>query len=448
MAYDDDMSGRTVPQQPLASGPAPSRTPVPSPPQQEPYIPHRRGRHAAGSRYSRTEGSGAAGCSPYAAADAPYATPGEAYAPAGQPVAGNPAAEPARAGSRPGAVGPHAPRLPRRARHGFLSFLLWLAMVPVAGLIALRLLPLENASGRMVPELVSFVPLALAPTLVVVVLAALWRRRVLLVVSALALVVNGWWHAGYFMPTARVSSAATAAVAAQATTDDSYARVMTLNCLAGHASAADIVRVVREQHVEVLCLQEINDSMVSDLENAGIGELLPYHVISTGATSVSNGGRNGIWTLAPQDNVSRNLLPIETSSMPAVNVQIGSRTVRVVSVHPNSPTRGAQDLWNEGLSVIGSLSSYDHAYLIMGDFNSTWDHARFRDLLGDAFVDASQQSGQGFHMTYPSNSKIPSLIEIDHIVYAKSSGITVSSLEAVEISGSDHRALLGTLEAS
>ena len=426
MNPEDDLPGNTAPQAPIPSGPVSTRTPVPSPPQQEPYIPHRRGDHATGSRFSR-------GTTP-------------THAPADQgmgyeiPDAGYETPQPPRRQRRA--------RTPRRPRHGFLSFFLWLAMVPVAGLLALRLLPLENASGRMVPELVSFVPVALVPTLVVVVLALLWRRRALIVVSALALAVNGWWHVGYLIPTARVSAAATAAVSAQAATGDAYARIMTLNCLAGHASAADIVRVVREQHVEVLCLQEINDSMVSDLENAGIDELLPNHVVSTGAMSVSNGGRNGIWTLAPQDNVSRNLLPIETSSMPAVDVQIGSRTVRIVSVHPNSPTRGAQDLWNEGLSVIGSLSGYDHAYLIMGDFNSTWDHARFRDLLGDAFVDASQQSGEGFHMTYPSNRKIPSLIEIDHIVYARNSGITVSSLKTVEIAGSDHKALIGTLEAS
>ena len=147
-------------------------------------------------------------------------------------------------------------------------------------------------------------------------------------------------------------------------------------------------------------------------------------------------------------NVSYNLLPIETSSMPAVDIQIGGTTVRVVSVHPNSPTRGAQDLWNEGLSVIGTLSNYDHAYLVMGDFNSTWDHARFRELLGSTFVDASEQAGEGFHMTYPANSAIPSIIEIDHIVYSKNSGITVSSLQTVEIAGTDHQALLATLEAS
>ena len=170
-------------------------------------------------------------------------------------------------------------------------------------------------------------------------------------------------------------------------------------------------------------------------------------MISDGASAVSNGGHNGIWTLAPMENVSGNLLPIETSSMPAGTVTVGDRVIRVVSVHPNSPVRGAQDLWDRGLSVIGSLAGYDHAYLIMGDFNSTWDHARFRELLGSSFVDAGETAGEGFHMTYPSDG-LPPLIEIDHIVYARNSGIVVSDLETVEVGGTDHRALLGTLEVA
>lgn len=51
-------------------------------------------------------------------------------------------------------------------------------------------------------------------------------------------------------------------------------------------------------------------------------------------------------------------------------------------------------------------------------------------------------------MTHPSSGKVPSLIEIDHFVYSKSSGIVVSNLEAVAVSGADHRALIGILEAS
>ena len=314
--------------------------------------------------------------------------------------------------------------------------------------MALRVLPTGLANGRIVPEVVSFVPLALIPTIICLAIALLSRRRLLLVVCVLALAINGWWHAGYFAGRARVSPAAEYAVSTSATTDDSYARVMTVNTLNGTASAKQIVEVCRAEHVEVLCLQELTTTMVNDLLAAGITDVLPHYIVSDEASAISNGGRNGIFTAASMSNVSYNLLPIETSSMPAVDIQIGGATVRVVSVHPNSPTRGAQDLWNEGLSVIGTLSNYDHAYLVMGDFNSTWDHARFRELLGSTFVDASEQAGEGFHMTYPANSAIPSIIEIDHIVYSKNSGITVSSLQTVEIAGTDHQALLATLEAS
>ena len=342
-------------------------------------------------------------------------------------------------------------RRPRRpASHGCLSSLLWLVMLGVLGVMALRCLPSEMANGRMVPEVVSFVPWLFAPIVVCGVLAVVWRRRVLAVICALSLAVMLWWHAGYLLPGARVSAAAGTAVATGADPSDNVARVMTLNTRNGGASAQEVVDLVRSRNVEVLCLQELSDEFLGELTAAGLYDVLPYYVISDAASEVSNGGRNGIWTLAPMGNVSGNLLPIETSSMPAGTVQIGGRGVRVVSVHPNSPVRGAQDLWDEGLSVIGSLSDYDHTYLVMGDFNSTWDHARFRELLGTSFVDAGEGAGEGFHMTYPSGSVagvgLPSMVEIDHIVYARDSGLVVSGLETVAVSGTDHRALLGTLE--
>ncbi len=426
-AYSNGYAG---PQEPPTAG-APSRTPVPSPPQQNPYLPNKSKAPVLKRHHARGR----------------VATPAQRAATWG---AADAAGEGGNAARGQGPTPPRAPRQPRAhkpATHGCASLLLWLVMAAVVALMAIRLLPASDASGRAVPELASFVPLALIPTIICLALSALWRRRLLVIVCTLALAVNGYWHLGYFTGGARVSTEAAQSVITSADTGDGAARIMTLNTMNGEASARQIVEVVREQHVEVLCLQELTDGMVSDLEAAGIDELLPYHVVSDGATAISNGGRNGIWTASAQDNISRNLLPIQTSSMPAASITVGNATVRIVSVHPNSPVRGAQDLWDEGLSVIGSLSDYSHAYLIMGDFNSTWDHARFRELLGTTFADAGEASGQGFHMTYPSNSIVPSLIEIDHIVYSKDSGIVVSSLETVTISGTDHQALLGTLEA-
>lgn len=447
----------------------PSREPVPSPPQQAPYIPGQTAVYTPAQDNPYAQQALAAQATPQRGAlkrprTASKQSKQQAYNQGyNEGYANAQAASAANAGSaqqsafskRPSAQ--RAPREHKRAKHWFLSFFLWLIMAGVCALLAIRMLPLGYSTSTMVPELASLVPLALIPSIFCLMLALLWHRRLLVLVCLAALGLNCYWHANYFLGSAKVSAQAKTAVITSADTSDNYARIMTVNTLNGQASAVDIVNVCREQNVEVLCLQEVANSMIDDLKNAGIDEVLPYSLVSEEATSISNGGRNVIYTKAEMTNTDPNLLPIETSSMPAVDVQIGSQTVRFVSVHPNSPVRGAQDLWDEGLSIIGSLSAYNHSYVIMGDFNSTWDHARFRELLGSTFVDASEQSGEGFHMTYPSNMIIPfngvavpfpSLIEIDHIIYSKNSGITVSSLETVNISGTDHMALLATLEAN
>ena len=64
-------------------------------------------------------------------------------------------------------------RAPRQAKHGFVSFLLWLVMLACLGLMAIRCLPASYSDGRAVPELVSFVPILLVPVFVCLVLAAL-----------------------------------------------------------------------------------------------------------------------------------------------------------------------------------------------------------------------------------------------------------------------------------
>lgn len=341
------------------------------------------------------------------------------------------------------------PRPRKRPRFAALAVVLWFLLAICFVLLGLRTLPAAVASGKAIPELVSFVPWAIPIAALCLVGAVVSRRPILAFFSVVALVVNISWHWGNFVPapSTHVSASAHAAVST-ATAADACARIMTLNTYNGHADAAQIVQIVAQNHVEVLCLEEITSDFVQQLEAAGISRHLPYHVVAEGASQISNGGRNGIWTLAPQSNVSSNLLPINTSSMPAADIALGDKSVRVVAVHPNSPIRGAESEWEQGLSVITQLNNFDHAYLIMGDFNSTIDHARFRELLGTRFADAGSSAGELFHPTYPASDSIPPLVEIDHIVYSKQAGIVVSDLETLKVSGTDHLALLGTLEAS
>ena len=83
------------------------------------------------------------------------------------------------------------------------------------------------------------------------------------------------------------------------------------------------------------------------------------------------------------------------------------------------------------------------AVIIGGDYNSTPDMRQFRDLLTDGYRDAVEQLGAGFAPTFPSNRWYPPLITIDHILTRNAAA---SSIRTIEVLGSDHRALLATIE--
>ena len=195
-------------------------------------------------------------------------------------------------------------------------------------------------------------------------------------------------------------------------------------------------------------MQEMTQEFIEQLREAGISKVLPYNVIAP-AQGSDNGGVNGLWSAAPMEDATGDLIPIEASSVAAASIRFAGQTVRFGAVHPFSPRPGNQGLWDRGLDAIGQLRRYDHTYVLMGDFNASWDHASFRYLLGTRFVDSGQQAGEWFHMTYPANVRlfgvipIPALVEIDHIVHDR--GVTVGDLETRTIPGTDHKALLGTM---
>lgn len=328
-----------------------------------------------------------------------------------------------------------------------VSAVLWILTACIVVLMATRFAPSALSNGRLIPEAAAFVPWLAIPSVLVLVAAVVTRRKILSLFTVVCLVFQVVWHVGFFLPAPRIAQEATSPVPAQ-TTQDTIMRIMTLNTKNGSADANQIVSMVRSQHVEVLALQEVSTSLIERLTAAGLDELLPSHVFGAAGAS-DNGGINVLYTLAPMNDVSDSILPITGSAVPACTITAGSHTVRLVSAHPSSPKTGTRGFWNESLRNLSSLRNYDNEYLIMGDFNSTWDHSRYRKMLGDTLVDASQQAGEGFYMTYPSEPgyamlPVPPMIEIDHIVYSKNSGMSVGNMETVKVEGSDHLALLGT----
>lgn len=343
----------------------------------------------------------------------------------------------------------HATLPPRRSpARAVIAVILWALTVCIVIVMATRFAPSILSNGRLIPEAAAFVPWLVIPSVLVLVIAAATKRKALSAITILCLVCQVVWHAGFFLPAPRIVDEVRDPVPTQTTSDDTVMRVMTLNTKNGLANAGQIVSLVRDQHVEVLALQEVSASLIERLSAAGLDELLPSHVFGEAGVS-DNGGINVLYTLAAMRDVSESMLPITGSAVPACTISAGSHEVRLVSAHPTSPKSGAKGFWNESLHNLSTLRQYDDEFLVMGDFNSTWDHSRYRKMLGDTLVDASEQAGEGFHMTYPSKPHyamvpVPPMIEIDHIVYSKNSGMSVGNLETVDVEGTDHLALLGT----
>lgn len=322
----------------------------------------------------------------------------------------------------------------RETRSTLLTALLWLVTAVIVVAMLLRMLPNNLDGKRYVPLVVALMPWLGLLSAVIAVFALtirrIGKRRALTALSAVCVVIQVAWHWGYIVPAANPVAQSMATV-----------RVMTFNTKQGVADAQQIVETIREEHIEVLAMQEVSSDLLNRLNDGGIADYLPYSVTPQ-LTWHDNGGVNVLYSAHPLQETTENLIPIESSSIPAATVALNGRNVRFGSVHPFSPRPRNQGLWNKSLDSIAQLRHYDNneSYVLMGDFNATWDHASFRYLLGDRFTDAGQSAGEGLHMTFPA---VFPIAEIDHIIYDK--GVHATDLATKRIQGSDHLALLATL---
>ena len=308
-----------------------------------------------------------------------------------------------------------------------------------------RILPAEIQAWPYVPIIVSLVPW-FAILAVIAWFAVLFRNEQCR--YCLRLQRSRCKYGGsirFFYNETKLPRAAIAAVSgASANTQDDYARLMTCNVFKGHADAQEIVDVVRSERVEVLALQETTDAFVDELNKAGIGDLLPYAQVASSDGVYGN----GLWSASPLGDPADDDVDSSASFMPGATVAFndGQTQIRFVSVHTTSPTDGYWQQWKRSLDELGRLR-YDTSrrYVFMGDFNATDDHTPFRNFLGARFTDAAKQAAGGLVFTWPANiDYVPTFAGIDHIVL--DSGMLAGRVKSLKIDGSDHKALLATVQ--
>ena len=215
--------------------------------------------------------------------------------------------------------------------------------------------------------------------------------------------------------------------------------VMTQNMLYGRADARAIVARIEADDVDVLAVEELTPAAVESLGAAGIRDVMPYawYHSAPGATGT------GIWSRLPFSNATAE----RGFSMFTVSARLqmpSGQRVSLVAVHPSAPYPQSPQGWLDDLASLRSLL-HDRLpagpVVVAGDFNATWDHARFRGLLTGGYRDAAEQSGAGLVRTWPADRYVP-LIGIDHVL---TRGAVATAFDVVTTPGTDHHGVVTTI---
>ena len=354
-----------------------------------------------------------------------------------------------------------------------MNTLLWILLGLIALWMALRFLPAGADWHRPLVELIALIDLLAVPLLAILVCAIViqaWPQSALALIE-LTLVTLwrlqyrfhlpspiGSGHRNKLLDTGNPAEADTDIPESHQfnrdITDPALSlKVMTLNCRYGKADARTIMEQVQSHDVDVLALQEVNSTLLTHLQKAGMRQIMPY-LVEGPQTQNDNGGRNALFSRLEPIWHQPSGLDLEASAVPLMLLHTQAGTIRVASIHPKSPQRGARQ-WGLGIERLALLNNEKTAAapdmespaftVIMGDCNANLHHPTFRAMLQSGrLLDASLSLGCGPHPTFPHcQALLPPLIEIDHILVSQ--GIRVESMKVMKVPHTDHCGLLAQL---
>ena len=320
----------------------------------------------------------------------------------------------------------------------------WLTLVvalPVLVLSVFRAVPAKWPV--LAVQLVSFTPWLALPAAAAVVLALLGRSRWLLLSAVALLGCQVFWL--FPLDAARPAAASEADAAGPVATVE--LKAMNINAEFGQADAASIVRLVKDNGIGLLTIQEHSQALEERLTAEGLDHVLSHKV----SDPTDDGAGSAVYASYPLELVG--LLPDTPFRMPTVRLTAAhgatAAVLEVTNVHALPPVGARLDQWRSDLQAVARLAERPGNRLLIGDFNATYDHSEFRELLaaggpdGQGLVDVGTASGFRLTPTWPMDGQLLPGIAIDHLVTTPQ--VASTGYQVQHVPGTDHAAVLATL---
>lgn len=342
---------------------------------------------------------------------------------------------------------PPATRPARRQPSVAWSVLALLMVMPVAGVSMFRAIPVEWP--LIVVQLLSFTPWMVLPAAFAVALAVVGRRLWVIFTTTALLAVQLLWLFPLDAGKPEALPAGTASVPVE---------VMSLNSEYGEADAASIVRLVRENGIQLLAIQEHTQGLEDRLQSEGLDQLLSNR-LSEPSEDASGGAVYSVFPLEAMGLLPDTPFRMDVTRVLVTDAGAGTTaTLNLTNVHALPPVDERIGQWRSDLDKVARQASRPGRHLLMGDYNATYDHSEFRAMLdtalgrqgtlagqqgGTKLVDVGTASGGRLSPTWPMKGlPLPGIV-IDHVV--TSPGISSSDYSVHQVPGSDHAAIMARL---
>jgi endonuclease/exonuclease/phosphatase (EEP) superfamily protein YafD len=218
-------------------------------------------------------------------------------------------------------------------------------------------------------------------------------------------------------------------------------QVMSVNLHHGEGDPARVVETAAIERVHILVLQEVTIEELRELDRYGIGEAFPYRA--------GDPGEGPAGTMVFSSFPLRGAARLDTAfGSWAMTVAAPGGPLRLYAVHPRPPLGDAES-WRNDLDSLRKAAEADRDLdLMVGDFNSTADHAEFRAFSDDADLhDAAELANAGWTPTWPDQGfktvlgfPVPPLVQIDHVLVGRS--MTATEVSTFTVEDTDHRGVL------